>query len=314
MITNQLNPLVVQTELDDLFAQRYNMPAGPMVATALSPEVFNQVPMENAAHIEAVLGGGGGIWPDKTEQQNVPQVSPRIGDKVTYTALTFANGVEISKEYFDDNMHGAYQKMIKDFANGAIARRETSAFGIFRGAFTTTLTADGATFVSASHTTLTGLTVSNRLAGNPSLTVASLKDAITALMQQVSQAGIIMMQQPKTLLVPSALFYTALEIVGSGLQSGTGNNNLNVFPTAYGIEVKQSPYLGTSVTGGSNTAWFLMSDNHAVSRYFRESITTYLNDWRLSQNQAYWYAGRFREIYGVTDYVGVVGSDGTNVA
>lgn len=100
-VTNALNPQVVKTELDAIFVQEYEYPVGPGVATAETPEIFNQVTMDNSAHIEDVLGGGGGFWPSKAEQQPVNSASPRFGNKITYVASTYANSLSISKEFFD---------------------------------------------------------------------------------------------------------------------------------------------------------------------------------------------------------------------
>lgn len=101
-VTNALNPAVVKTELDAIFVQEYQYPVGPGIATAETPEIFKQTRLTNAAHIEEVLGGGGGFWPAKGETQPVQQASPQVGNKATYIASTYANSIAISKEFFDD--------------------------------------------------------------------------------------------------------------------------------------------------------------------------------------------------------------------
>ena len=312
-VNNALNPAVVQTELDAIFVQEYDQANRPGIATALSPMVFKQQSISNSAHIEEVLGGGGGLWNTKGEEQAVQQASPRVANKATYSAVTFAKGIQISKEYFDDNMHGAYSAMIRKFAGNALATRDATAFTVYRNSFTTQLTADGVSFINAAHVAIDGPNVSNRLTNNPALTETSLNTAIVLLLQQKSQDGIIMNQQPEVLLVAPANFKNATEIVKSELQSNTANNNMNVYSTMYGITVFQSPYLGTAQSGGSDTAWWLLSRNHGVTRYQREALSTTLRDYRESNNDNYFYKGRYREVYGVTDYVGAVGSDGTNV-
>jgi len=312
-VTNALNPTVVKTELDAIFVQEYSYPMAPSVATAETPEIFKQLTIGNAAHIEAVLSGGGGLWTAKGEEEPVALGSPRVANKVTYYAVTFARGLAISKEFFDDNMHSTYSEMVKKFADAARATRETTAFALWRNAFTTTLTADGISFVDDAHTTIAGYTVDNQVASNAVLSPTALNTAMVQLQQQISQDGIIMGQQGAFLLVPSALFKSACEITGSALASGTANNDMNVFSTAYAIRVFQSPYLGAAVSGGSDTAWFLLSRNHGVTRYIREALTTQLVDYVYSNNDEYVYKGRFREVYGVTDYVGVVGSTGAGV-
>lgn len=310
-VTSALSPDVVITKLDAIFVQEYGYPVGPGFATAQTPEIFKQVTIDNAAHIEEVLSGGGGFWDVKSEEQPVASASPRVANIATYYAVTYAKQLVISKEFFDDNMHNTYAAMVQKFATNARMTRDLNAFKLYQNAFTTTLTADGAAFISTSHTTIDAGTVSNRVANNPTLSATSLNTAIVQLLQLKSQDGVIMGGQPAYLLVPSALFKSAQEIVGSELVSDSANNAINVYSSTYNISVWHSPYLGAAA-GGSDTAWFLLGRNHGVTRYIREEITTSLVDYIYSSNDNYVYKGRFREVVGVTDYVDAVGSAGTN--
>lgn len=307
-ITNALSPTVVRTELDDIFVQEYGYPVGPGIATAESSEIFKQVGIENSAHIEAVLSGGGGLWETKGEEQAVPQGNPRVANKVTFVSATFAKSLPLSKEFFDDNMHNTYQQMVKKFASNARSTRDSTAFGLYRNAFTTTLTADGVAWFSDSHVAIDGSTVDNLLTG--ALTPTTLNSAITQLLEIKSQDGVIMGEQPAFLLVAPANYKNALEITGSTLVSDSANNAVNVYSSTYNIMVFRSPFLGLAA-GGSDTAWFLLSRNHAATRYIREEVTTSLVDYIYSNNDNYVYKGRYREVYGVTDYIGAVASLGT---
>ncbi len=308
MITNSVNPLVIKTELDSVFWQAYNTPPSPSVATRLSPEIFNQITLTNAAHIEAVGGGAGGFWTVKGQNQAPDQKTPLVENKVTYTADTFAADIALSREYFDDNMFGTWSNQIRMFAINGRATQEKEAFKLWRNAFTTQLTADGVAFISASHVTIDGPTVSNLVSG--ALSETTLNNAIVQLMQLKSQDGIPMQQAPVVLLVPPALFKLASQLVDSALISQSGNNAVNVYASQYNIKVMQSVYLGSSIGGGSDTAWFLLAGYHAVTRYEREALNTTLVDWRFSNTESYTYRGRYREVYGVSDYIGVVGATG----
>ena len=265
--------------------------------------------MENAAHIEAVLSGGGGFWDTKAEEEPVRLASPRVANKVSYYAVTYAKGLQVSKEYFDDNGHGTYAATVQRFAANARATRDKNAFALYRNAFTTTLTADGVAWISSNHITIDGLTIDNRVANNPVLAGDSLNTAIVQMLEMKSEEGVVMGEQPATLFVPPALYKKALEVTGSALVSDSANNALNVFSSTYQIAVFQSPYIGAA-QGGSDTAWYLLSRNHGATRYIREEINTDLVDFRLSANDNYVYKGRFREVVGVTNYIGAVGSTG----
>jgi len=199
--------------------------------------------------------------------------------------------------------------MVKKFAEDARATRDQFAFGLYRGAFTTTLTADGQAWISDTHATIDGGVVDNRVTGNPVLSPTALNTAMVQLMQLKSQDGIVMGAQGAYLLVPPALYKLAMEITGSALVSDSANNAINVYSSTYNLKVFQSPYL-SAASGGSDTAWFLLGRNHAATRYFRQEVQTQLVDYIYSTNNDYIYKGNFRETYGVSDYVAAVASAG----
>ena len=109
--------------------------------------------------------------------------------------------------------------------------------------------------------------------------------------------------------MPPALFKTAIAITESALIPGKGDNDINVYRSAYGITVYSSPFL-SAAAGGSDTAWFLLARNHAVTRVVRQGIETSLRSWEYSNNRTYFYQANFREAVFASDYVGVVGATG----
>jgi len=304
--SSNLNPNVVKTALDDVFMQEFNGRQHPSYVDATSSAIFVQESTDRAAVIEEVFKGTG-LWDERAEEQNVSQAQPRVGNQITYSVVNFAQSVDIPKNFFDDNMHGTYEKMVRDMGETGRITRDTKAFGLYRNAFTGTITADGVALVSASHVTLSGLTVSNLITG--ALSENTLNDGIVALFEQKAQDGTVRGQVARTLLVPPKLFKLATEITESELKSGTDTNDVNVYSSKYGIRVATSPYLG-SAAGGSDTAWFLLTENHSVRRWVRQGVETTLVPWQGQRNNNYIYKGEFREAFGATDYSGIVGSTG----
>ena len=298
--------------MDDVFYPEFDYAMHPGTATAETAEVFKQDTADSSAVIQEIFQGTG-LWSEKPEMQDVNGATPRTGNKITFTVTEFAQSVDISKNFFDDNKHGVYERMVRDMAETGRVTRDSNAFKTYRNAFTTTLTADGVALVSDSHVTLSGTTVDNKLTAV--LSESSLNDAIVALSEQKAQDGTIRGQVPSCLLVPQRLFKKACEIVESQLRSNTGAtvdgvNDLNVYSSKYGIRVYTSPYLGAAASG-SDTAWFLLSRNHSVTRWVRQGIETALIDWKFQRNNNYIYKASFREVIGALDYSGIVGSDGT---
>ena len=306
MYTEAQNFAIVQTELDLVFFQNFDYEnSTPGLATARTGEIFKVMNTTNAAYIEEIYKGSE-LFSVTAETGAVALTTPKVANKLTTYIVDFTKGVELSKNLFDDNMHGVYAKTVADLALKARVTQDDNAFNWFRKAFTTSLTADGSAMF-ASHTLIGGGTQSNLISG--ALSPTTLNTAIISLAEQKDHAGVIMGNQPAILLVPIALFKHATEITDSALIADVANNNLNVYRSAYGITVYTSPYLGAAA-GGSDTAWFLLSRNHSVTRLIRQGIQTSLRDWSLSNNRTYFYQANFREAVYAADYVGAVGATG----
>ena len=307
MFTENQNFAIVQTELDTVFFQ--NFEAGvphPSWADANTAAIFKPLQTEHAAYIEEIFKGSG-LFSVTGETGTVPETTPIVANKLTTYITDYTNRISISKNLFDDNLHGVWAKTVSDFALKARRTQDSEAFKLFRNAFTTSLTADGNALCST-HTLIGGSTQSN--ASTPTLTAASLNTGIIALQEQKDQAGVVMGTMPSVLLVPVALFKKAMEVTESALLADTANNNINVYRSAYGFTVYTSPYLGAAA-GGSDTAWFLLTPQHSVTRLIRQGIQTFLTDWGYSINRTYTYQANFRETVYCPDYIGVWGSDGT---
>ncbi len=306
MFTEAQNLAITRTELDTVFFQEFEYDATfPGIATARTAELFKPLNTTHSAYIEQVYKGVG-LFDNIGETTTVPLSTPAAANKMTIPVLDFAKGIELSKNLFDDNMHGVWARTVTDFATKARISQDDNAFKFFRGAFTTSLTADGAAFIG-SHTLINGQTYSNVISG--ALSDSTLYDAIVALRQQPDQAGVIMGNVPAILLVPSKLFKLAIQLTDSALVAQSAENAINVYRSAYGITVYTSPYLDLAA-GGSDTAWFLLAKNHSVTRLIRQGVETSLRSWEYSNNRTYFYQANFRESVYAPDYVGAVGSTG----
>lgn len=307
MFLESQNPAIVRTELDTVFMQNfaYDM-TDPGIATASSGDLFRPIPIDRLAYIGQV-NKASGLWNSVTETQTVPTSTPKVTNKFVTNVLDFADSIELSKNMFDDNMHGVWAEDVRQFALMARVTQDQNAFKLFRGAFTTQLTPDGVSIVNAAHPLIGGGTTSNLISG--ALSETTLFNAVTALRLQVNQAGVILGGTPKILLVPPALMKLAIQLTDSVLVSDSGNNAVNFYRSMLGITVMSSPYF-SAAAGGSDTAWFLMSQNHACKRIVRQGIETALRDWRQSNNRTYLYQGNFREEVACYDYSGLVGSTG----
>ena len=304
------NPDVVLTELDDVFYQEYDRENLNHYVDATTESIFNQISVDNSA-VKVETFSGITYWQDRSEEEDVHSSSPRITNKATYTVNAFADSIDVPKHFFDDNMHGSYQMMVRNFAEMARVTRDRNAMKFWADGFATNTTADGANIFSNSHTAIGGATIDNL--ATAALAPTSLNDAIIALSEQKDQAGVVRGCIPTTLLVPITLFKTACELADAQLRPNTANNEPNVFLTKYGISVATSPHLGEAATGisGADAYFYLLAQNHAMTRYNRQNVDTDLVNYKFQRNNVYIYKGEFREVVGCQDYVGLYASNGT---
>jgi len=319
LFTEAQNFSLVQTELDEVFRQNYDATLPPSYATAMTGEIFRVTDTTHAAYI-GTIHKGPGLFSKIGEVQAVPTYTAKVANKWTVTIADFSEGIEISKDLFDDDMHGEWASQVAELAIMARRTQDFNAFKIFRGAFTTTLSADGSALIG-SHTLIGGGTTNNEItaadagAATSALTTSSYNIAIKRLAEMKSQSGIPLQCVGDTLLVPPALYVTARQIAVSALVPENGNNAVNIFTVDYNVKVFQSVWLGTASPDGlgSDTAWFVMdSKRHAVRRFVRQGIVTNLRDWGMSNNRTYFYQANFREEVYAPDYIGLVGAKGTS--
>ena len=309
MFTEAINAAVTRTELDAVFYQNFEYAdSTPGLATAQDAEIFVPIQTDHSGYFYEVFQGTG-LWGQTGETATVHASTPKVANKVFVQVLDWTQSVYLSKNMFDDNMHGVWAAIIADMAKTGRVTQDQNAFAVFRGAFTTTLTADGNALCST-HTLISGGTSTNGYSGaSTALSDTSLYTAMVYLRQQVNQAGIPLGNVPKVLLVPSALYKLALQLTDSALVADSANNAINVYRSTYGFKVTTSIWLDAA-NGGSDTAWFLMAQNHGVRRLVRQGIETAFRDWSYSDNRTYFYQGNFRETYFAQDYAGIIGMQG----
>lgn len=124
MFTEAQNFSIVQTELDRVFFQQFDGDETfPGVAHATTAEIFKPQETTHAAWIQSI-NKGSGLFPAVGETQAVPLSTPSVTNKQTTQILTFAQGIDISKQLFDDNMHKIFafaKSIVKDSSLCAFA-------------------------------------------------------------------------------------------------------------------------------------------------------------------------------------------------
>lgn len=240
----------------------------------------------------------------------------------TFTAKKYGNTMPVTVELYEDQ--NGPQKIAgraREAARVLARKSEILAASIFNNAFSTSYTSygDAKPLCSTDHTRADGGTAqSNASATSIPLTEANLETAVVAMRAQLDDRGQVIAMSPKVLLVPPALEKEAFIITGSDKRSGTADNDLNVYGmkkyTGGMLDVIVWDYLGAA-QGGSDTAWFLLSDDHKVTwKWRKKPMVQKLDEAVGAKNDIMYWKYNFRAAFGWLDWRGVWGSQGTGAA
>ncbi len=186
------------------------------------------------------------------------------GYDVTATHKEFVNGFQITRDLYDDDRHGVWERKPKALADSYMRTRQKHGARIFN--FMDSVDSyfyshsEGVSLCSNSHTTTSGASTAS---GFDNLTTASLTAAAveSARIQfrgfRGDQAERIS-TMPDRLIIPVDLYGRAYEIAESSGKPDTANNNANVHKGAY--EIVDWEY----ITDTNN--WFMV-DTTAMKDY-----------------------------------------------
>lgn len=306
MLTSALNPNVVKTALDELFFAEYNFPEHPGYASAEDSSCFMQMDSNKASEVTEEIKSSG-YWASRSELAVPDEATPQSVYQQTFTNSALAKGVTISKHFMDDDQHGMWEKIVRDFAQLGRKSKDRNAFSVFRTGFSTTY-GDAVALFSASHPIVGGLQSNT---DTIKLTETNLNTAMIALINQKGRDGTVAGSSPTTLLVATAGYKRGCIILDSEFRSGTANNDENVYSSKYRMMIKMTPFVGASESDGDDDYWFLLARNHGITRFKRQDVQTRLIDWRQREDMSYYYSGEFRQSVGAMSYVGAWGSTGS---
>jgi len=242
--------------------------------------------------------------------------SPLHTYDTTYQAYKYGRLVPVTYELMEDQL-ARVAGSITAITKAKTRKVEKLGASMIVNAHDTSFTSygDGLPLCSTAHTRVDGgSNMSNASATGVTLTEANLETGILAMRNQVDDRGNLIDVVPSTLLVPPALEKEAIIITKSEKRSETADNDANVDNmaeyTGGKCKVVVWDYLG-STAGGSDTAWFLLSNQHEVTWKWRvrPQIKKLPEAVGVSNDVWYWKA-RFRAAYGWTDFRGIWGSKG----
>lgn len=201
-----------------------------------------------------------GALPDFTEfGGTVTYQSQNQGYDVTYTHKEFVNGFQITRDLYDDDRHGIWERKPKALADAYMRTRQKHGARVFNNAFSVDTYffnhTEGVALCSDSHTTTSGASTStgfdNKITS--SLTATAVEAARIQFRGFRGDQGERISVMPDMLLIPVDLYGRAYEIVESAGKPDSANNDANVHKGAY--KIVDWEYLTDS------NDWFMMDSN-----------------------------------------------------
>ena len=273
------------------------------------PKIYNVTDSEKAVEHDWGMGAFGD-WTQRLSQfDEVAYTTLSPGLNRTYIHDAFTQGFMVTREMYDDDMYSQMEKLPKAMARSGRAKVEKDAVTPLLNGFAASGVTiyDGKALFANDHPLLDSTAVGKNLATG-ALNDTNLKAALKLMRETVDEAGNLIQMKATKLIIPPALEDTAIRLIQSAQLSGTANNDTNKFLNSYGIEIVILDYL-SQAAGGSDTAWFLQDGGrHQLNFFWRkrpefkweEDFDTFVAKYR----------GYMRYSYGVSDWRGLVGSDG----
>lgn len=277
------------------------------------PKIYNVQKSSKSQEFDWGMGAFGD-WTKRAGQLDevaYTKLSPGL-DRV-YTHEAFTQGFMVSREMYDDDQYRQMQKLPKALARSGRAKVEKDAMLPLINGFNkvTSPIYDGEALFSDAHPLLDSVkTVSNRVYGP--LNDANLKIALKKMREQLDEAGNLIQLKATKLIIPPALEDTAIRLLGSDRITGGDLNDTNKFLKEHGIQIVVLDYLGAEA-GGSDTHWFLQDGGrHELNFFWR--VRPEFKQTEEFDNFVAKYRGYMRYSYGVSDFRGMIGSDGVTPA
>ena len=218
----------------------------------------------------ALTFGGLGTFDTKAEGEAVNYDAPNEGFLTTFTHTNRAKGIRISEEQWSDDLYGIMDDSPAELGRMAYATEETTLANHFNNGFDSNYTGgDGVELFSSAHVRENGETYKNELTNKANLSVASLEQMLIDFRNQRDGGGKRLQIQPKVLLVPPDLQWTASKLLGSSQDPESELNAINPL-NDLGLKICVWDYLTDT------SAWGVLAakENHKLSVYDRKSFTT----------------------------------------
>ncbi|MFZ4397571.1 MAG: hypothetical protein ACOYOU_18325 [Kiritimatiellia bacterium] len=205
----------------------------------------------------------------------LPYVAPTTGFRKTFQLLTYRSGIRVTRGILEADRFDRVGQMATGQLKAAMRKDEYMRAGVFNGAFSGTLGADGQYLCADSHPQENADADTWDNLGTGTLTGPNLHALRLLARRMTNDQGQPDQVEPQTLIVSPEKEQIALELtmLGRG-KPDTNFNQPNVLLPNFKVVV--SPYLS------STTAYFIVGDRMGYDKGLLEIV---LSDWSIADNR-----------------------------
>jgi len=270
-------------------------------------EIYETEKSERSFEEETKLSGFSAA-PVKNEGSAIAYDNAQEAFTARYNHETIALGFSITEEAVEDNLYDSLSaRYTKALARAMAYTKQVKAAATLNNAFSSSYVGgDGVSLISTAHPLVSGGTNSNRPATASDLNETSLENAVIQIAAWTDERGLLIAAQPKKLVIPPALQFTATRLLETNLRVGTADNDINALKNNGSIP--QGYCINHFLT--DTNAWFLMTDVPNGLKHFERAALANSMDGDFDTGNVR-YKSRERYSFGWSDPLGIFGSPGS---
>ena len=271
-------------------------------------EIYETETSERSFEEETKLSGFSAA-PVKNEGSAIAYDNAQEAFTARYNHETIALGFSITEEAVEDNLYDSLSaRYTKALARAMAYTKQVKAASILNNAFSSAYVGgDGVSLISTAHPLVSGGTNSNRPSTGADLNETSLENAVIQIAAWTDERGLLIAAQPKKLVIPPALQFTATRLLETNLRVGTADNDINALKNNGSIP--QGYCINHFLT--DTNAWFLMTDVPNGLKHFERAALANSMDGDFDTGNVR-YKSRERYSFGWSDPLGIFGSPGSS--
>lgn len=224
-------------------------------------QVFNVLSSNRNFEDDSYISGFG-LAPIKRQGESISFADPKQGFDQRYIHDTYGLGFIVTRELVEDDLYGKIKRMPNSLARSMRGTVETTAANVLNRAFNASFTgADGKEMLATDHPLLGGGTQKNELTTAADLSATSFEQALIDIADTTDDEGMLLALQPKKLIVPTELDWTASRLLDSSLDPESANNAVNPGKG-------RLPYMVYHFLTDAD-AWFILSEDHELNFFWR---------------------------------------------